>query len=170
MKKLLFFILISVALLVNAYALAQSQNSHNGNNSAIAMQLPQSNDPNQLMLPNPFPVYMGANGVINHSAPGYSPLNLPTNNDFNGVPGCYVACYSHDAQHSIYPVGGDIYVNGQVRVAGSYVNGICIPTGYEGQDISKAGKFKKICGNKITSCAHGRCWAGGGTGGWFGIQ
>ncbi len=59
---------------------------------------------------------------------------------------------------------------GQVRVKGQYVARICQPEGYQGKDISAAPMFKMLCSKSIPSCAAGDCWAGGDTGGWFGIQ
>ncbi len=163
MKKLFIMLCLPIVLFTNIYsAVAQNQ-------SAIVINT-NSNDPNQMLLPSPFPVYVQNGVVINNPQPGFSQAMLPTNNDYTAKPGCYVACYSHGAQHGIYRAGDNIYVNGQVRVAGNYNNRICIPTGYENQDISKAIKFKQLCSAKIKSCANNNCWAGGDTGGWFGIQ
>lgn len=131
---------------------------------------------NSLLLPSPFSVYTNGDIVINYPAIGFDKKLLPTNNDYSGSPGCYVACYTHDKQAGIYSVGEGIYVVGQVRVAGEYQERTCIATNYAGTDISKDEHFKTICNEKITACAQldqtlsSKCWAGGDTGGWFGIQ
>jgi hypothetical protein len=96
------------------------------------------------LLPKSVPVYTSGSVVINHPAPGLQQKALPTNNDFDGNPGCYIACYSHDLINGIYEVGSDIFVNGQVRVPGNYEGRICKPTGYEKGDISKENHFKYL--------------------------
>jgi hypothetical protein len=83
--------------------------------------------------------------------------------------GCYVACYSRDPNGAVYSVGGGILVKGQVRVQGKYAARVCLPEGYEQTDISAHPHFKALCGEFVPSCGDG-CWAGGDTGGWFGIQ
>jgi hypothetical protein len=96
---------------------------------------------------------------------------LPTVNLFKGKPGCYVACYSHQVNQSVYPVSKDIFVMGQVRVEGHYDNRICKPKGYEDKDISAENAFKQLCEDNLKQqCTQLSCWAGGDTGGWFGVQ
>jgi hypothetical protein len=121
-------------------------------------------------LPENFTVYTDGSSVINHPAPGLTPVMLPTHNSYQGNQGCYVACYSHSKNAGVYSVGNNIYVSGQVRVRGSYENRICVPDGYANNDISKANKFKNLCDSTIKACKNNHCWAGGDTGGWFGIQ
>jgi hypothetical protein len=125
---------------------------------------------NENMLPENFTVYTDGSTIVNHPAPGLKAVNLPTHNSYQGNQGCYVACYSHSKTAGVYSVGNDIYVSGQVRVPGSYENRICIPDGYANNDISKANKFKNLCDSTIKACKNNHCWAGGDTGGWFGIQ
>jgi hypothetical protein len=124
----------------------------------------------QTLLPNPFPVYVKDNQVVNHPYSDFAPKLLPTVNTYTKNPGCYVVCYSHEAKGSVYAVGNNVYVHGQVRVPGTYVNRICLPKGYEGVDISSVNAFKKLCSMEIKSCKGVDCWAGGDSGGWFGIQ
>ncbi|AWN74260.1 hypothetical protein LEAN103870_02195 [Legionella anisa] len=137
----------------------------------LALNSPIVNsDENKSLLPSPYPVYvLGNKGVINHPYPGAERALLPTDNSYTMSPGCYIACYSHN-NHGIYPVAEDIYVMGQIRVKGEYVARICQPEGYKGMDISKADKFKFLCSEKFKDCKNNACWAGGDTGGWFGIQ
>jgi hypothetical protein len=126
---------------------------------------------NANMLPTNFPVYTNGTVVINHPYPGFTKVILPTNNDYKGQPGCYVACYSHSGTKGIYAVSKNIFMNGQVRVPGTYnMNRACIPTGYENKDISAEESFKTLCATKIRTCRKDQCWAGGDTGGWFGMQ
>ncbi len=139
--------------------------------SAFAViPLPLESQASSNLLPSPFPVYTNGSIVINHSVPGFEQKFLPTNNDFKDNPGCYIGCYSHDKENGIYPVGNNIFVNGQIRVSGSYQARICIPTGYENKPISGEATFKTLCATKIPSCKNNQCWGGGDTGGWFGIQ
>ena len=121
------------------------------------------------ILPERFRVYVSGNTVINHPQPGFKERVLPTVNDFRGAPGCYVACYSHDAHQSIYGVGGNIYVMGQVRVPGHYEGRVCLPDRYGHADISAAPGIKELCKASIPACGNG-CWGGGDTGGWFGVH
>ncbi|AHE67846.1 hypothetical protein [Legionella oakridgensis] len=130
-----------------------------------------SKDTEMGLLPSPFPVYVigqDKSTVINHPYPGAEKKWLPTDNSYTEKPGCYIACYSH--QSGVYSVSPTIYVMGQIRVKGQYLNRICQPEHYQNQDISKAESFKKLCSEKIASCKNIECWAGGDTGGWFGIQ
>jgi hypothetical protein len=139
-----------------------------GNGYSLTVDV-QTINPNQSILPSPFPIASNGQVVINHPAPGFTTLYLPTNNDYKGNPGCYVACYSHDAKLGIYPVGKDIFVNGQVRVPGTYNGTLCNPSSAQSKDTNQANEFKNICRDKIESCKSTSCWTGGDTGGWFGI-
>ena len=125
---------------------------------------------NQTLLPDDlYAIYTDGTTVINHPETGFTEKFLPTMNLYKGSPGCYIACYSHHRENAIYSVDSSIYVLGQVRIAGKYKNRICEPTNYTGKDISGDAIFKTICTEKIKSCEGNNCWAGGDTGGWFGI-
>lgn len=118
-----------------------------------------------------FPIYLlRGGGVINNPVPGAVAACLPTVNHFTGVPGCYVACYANDNPYAVYSVGGAIGVVGQIRVPGRYEGRIARPEGYETADISAEPSFKQLCAEAFPeACGKGQCWAGGDTGGWFGI-
>lgn len=134
------------------------------------------------MLATNYNVYTNGTTVINHPANGFTKVLLPTANSFTGVPGCYIACYSRSAAgipSAGYSIGWGIYVHGQVRVAGAYNGRNCVPTGYlPSTDLSKVGPFNNLCNQYIAFCAGSSacgsststCWAGGDTGGWYGIQ
>lgn len=155
MRALIYTVLL-VATAVS-YAMEPNPQSSNGANY------------NSTLLPSPYPVYvMENNGVINHPVQGAQKKMLPTDNSYRSSPGCYIACYSHD--DGIYSVSDSISVMGQIRVPGEYEGRICQPQNYKGQDISKMRQFKDECAKKIPGCESGNCWAGGDTGGWFGIQ
>ncbi|MFJ1267744.1 hypothetical protein ACD661_04115 [Legionella lytica] len=125
--------------------------------------------PNKMLLPSPFPVYVIKDaGVVNHPSPGATQVFLPTDNTYTGEPGCYIACYSHSP--GFYMVSPRISVMGQIRVRGKYMIRICKPEGYQNMDISKSDQLKGLCTEKIKGCSNNLCWAGGDTGGWFGIQ
>jgi hypothetical protein len=127
-------------------------------------------NPNKAILPANFKVYVRDNVVVNVSYPGFKEKTLATVNKFVGYPGCYVAAYSRRKEKSVYSVGGGIYVMGQVRVPGSYQQRICLPVGYEKVDISADPQFKLMFAQVLSSACKQGCWAGGDTGGWFGIQ
>lgn len=117
------------------------------------------------LLPENYVVYTdGKSMVVNQKYPGLKKVILPTKNIFKGAPGCYVACYSRDKKGSIYPVGGGIYVMGQIRVPGEYRNNICRPKNYETADISALDYFKSMCNEHIKNCVtKTSCWTGGST-------
>ena len=127
-------------------------------------------DPTQALLPETLIVYTDGATVINHPSMGFTEKSLPIINLYKGTPGCYIACYSHQKDNAAYSVGENTYVMGQVRIAGRYNARICEPINFEGKDISGDVIFKTMCKEKITSCGNGQCWAGGDTGGWFGVQ
>src|SRR3990167_6880404 len=89
----------------------------------------QANIGNQILLPNPFPVYVDNNHiVINHPVPGFIKKNLPTHNLYQGVRGCYIICYAHSKKQAVYAVSDTISVMGQIRLPGEYVGTNCVPT------------------------------------------
>ena len=120
------------------------------------------------LLPERFPVYAQDGAVTNNPDSGLSQRQLPTINLFKGRPGGYIACYSHHEAGSAYSVGDSIYVMGQIRLPGRYEGRIFQPKGYRNRDISAQDSFKALCTEHLPSC-QGDCWAGGDTGGWFGI-
>ena len=124
---------------------------------------------NRFLLPEDFKVYAGNHGVVNHPVQGLTEKILTTRNLFQKTPGCYIACYSRDSEKGIYSVGDGIFVMGQIRVKGKYDERVCKPDQFENKDISAEQKFKDLCNKHIPNCVK-NCWAGGDTGGWFGIQ
>lgn len=123
-----------------------------------------------IVLPDPFPVYRIGDRVVNWPAPGSQTVKLPTRNVYRGPGGGYVACYSHRKAGSAYGVGGDVFVVGQVRLRGAYNGRIFQPAGYRGVDISASPHFKQVCTQALAACQDNACWAGGDTGGWFGVR
>lgn len=126
--------------------------------------------PNETILPEFYAVYTEGTTVINHPEIGFEERTLPTTNLYKGTPGCYIVCYSHQKEGGAYAVGDDVYVMGQVRVAGKYKDRVCEPTNFAGKDITNDPTFIAICAEKVATCANNHCWAGGDTGGWFGLQ
>lgn len=116
-------------------------------------------------LPDNYNVYSdGKSMIVNQPYPGLKKRILKNDNSFKGIPGCYIACYSRDKANSVYPVGGDIYVMGQIRVPGNYINRICQPQGYVNKDISAEQYFKTMCFKSHKNCkTESSCWAGGDT-------
>ncbi|MBW4563866.1 MAG: hypothetical protein KME32_22535 [Mojavia pulchra JT2-VF2] len=121
-------------------------------------------------LAEDFRVYVSTEGgVVNWAAPGYTERILPTVNKYMNRDGGYIACYSRNQKGSIYSVGSGIYVMGQIRLQGRYIGRIFHPKGYEDKDISAAIEFKTLCNQTFPAARNGG-WAGGDTGGWFGIE
>ena len=88
---------------------------------------------------------------------------------YTGDDGGYVAVYTHDQEHSVYSVGGDIYVAGLVRVQGHYEGRIFYPTGYgQGDDITHDAAILRLC-DRYFPALRGNDWIGGDTGG-FGLK
>jgi len=115
--------------------------------------------PSGQSLPENFQVY-----VLNHQASttpkyGSEPIIIPTNNDYRHNPGCYMVCYHRGA--GLYsPNNDDVFVVGQVRIAGLYdKKGICQPLHGKAYDES-------LCTQLFAACQH-ECWAGGDSGGWY---
>jgi hypothetical protein len=90
---------------------------------------------------------------------------LPVVNRYRGPDGGYIALYTRDRKKAVYTVGGGIYVVGVVRLKGEYVGRVFHPHGYLNQDISVAQEFKDLCRELFDV----EGWAGGDTGGWFGL-
>jgi len=151
------FSIISLCLLLTLGVFGQKKKFQNNTNSDIPY-----------LLPEKFTVWVGDGGVVNHEVSGYKKRILPTKNQYMGNDGGYIAVYSHNPIGSIYSVGGDIYVMGQIRVQGKYDGRIFQPKGYEGVDISAAQYFKDLANKTFPACKGGG-WVGGDTGGWFGI-
>jgi hypothetical protein len=136
-----------------------------------ALSLSREQIASNSILSSDFRVYTDGHRVINHPAPGLDEQPFPTINDFTGKPGCYVACYSRDEAESVYAIASDIFVKGQVRVPGAYRGRICQPKGLENQDISARDDMRAKCSEALPdACAGDGCWAGGDTGGWFGLD
>lgn len=81
-----------------------------------------------------------------------------------------VAIYTRDPEAGLYSVGDGIYVMGQVRVKGEYVDRIFVPEGYRlGDEITRDPKILETCEKYIPDMQND-FWIGGDTGGWFGID
>ncbi len=130
----------------------------------------QAGNPQYSLLPTDFKVYVGPDGrVVPVPTSGYEERSLPTVNKYTGADGGYIACYSRNQEGSVYSVGSGIYVMGQIRLQGQYVNGIFQPSGYENRDISAVQELKDLSNQTFPACKGG-CWAGGDTNGWFGLR
>lgn len=121
-------------------------------------------------LPSCFRVYVNDKDMpFLHFAEGFEERCIPVLNDFLRAPGCYVACYSHNPDKSVFSVAENIYMIGYIRVRGSYIGKTCVPENYENTDIKGERHFKELC-SKSFSCIGNSCWADGTTGFWFGLQ
>lgn len=125
--------------------------------------------PNKALLPEELNVYYDANtGISRKAFKGGAEKLVPTSNDFKEAPGCYVACYSKNAEDSAFSVGDKVYLMGQIRVQGHYVNNLCIPKGYESKDVRTSSEFKDKCAEVFPErCTNKTCWAGSETAYWF---
>lgn len=108
----------------------------------------------------------GSISMVPHD--GHEERTLPTVNRYTGPDGGYIAVYSRNKEYAAYSVGDGIFVVGQIRMQGQYVDGIFVPKGYEGKDISADPDLKALCDATFPESAP--CWAGGDTGGWFGLR
>ena len=135
----------------------------------VQQQATTYKDVSVTLLPENFTVCVFGNRVIKYFGGRCKDKRvLPTKNMHSKGLGCYIACYSHNITSSVYPVTNDIYAMSQIRVAGQYDNGICIPKGYKNIDISAVNKFTLLCQNLFPDkCSRASCWAGGDTSGWF---
>jgi hypothetical protein len=121
-------------------------------------------------LPENFVVYVSPTGeVVNWPARGYQAKILPTVNIYTEHDGGYISCYSHNKEGGVYSAAEGIYAMGQIRLQGKYTNQVFQPNGYEGQDISSVQELKDLCNSTFPAC-DGDGWAGGDTGGWFGLR
>lgn len=132
---------------------------------------PATNFSNFFILPRDFKVYTNGDLLVNWPAPGFKETTLPTINNYQYTPGCYIMCYSKEKKMGVYTIGEGIYVVGQVRVPGKYEGKKCTPKGYENKDVGNMTFFNDLCErNLMDACYQGKCWAGADTGGWFGMH
>ncbi|MCH9613348.1 MAG: hypothetical protein SP1CHLAM54_03470 [Chlamydiia bacterium] len=122
------------------------------------------------LLPEDFKVYTASNGVGRYGAGACEEKILPTFNHYLGDDGGYVAIYTRDPKGSVYSVGNDIYVVGQIRVPGHYEGRIFIPEGYKaGDNITRDENLVAIAESYLPEEMKYKVWVGGDTGGWFGL-
>ena len=125
--------------------------------------------PTDYLLPSDFPVYVFDGGVVNHPVPGSRRVVLPTVNRYDGPGGGYVACFPPPPRQRV--LGGWRHLcDGTGACARRLRRPHLSALGHRGRDISAAPEFKQICGDAIAACRAGACWAGGDTGGWFGLK
>lgn len=119
-------------------------------------------------LPEDFRIFTNNQGTVGTNSGGGQNVEsriLPTINLYNGADGGYLAFYSRYPAKTVYSVGGGNYVMGQIRLKGQYIGRIFHPEGYKYQNISAVPEFKALC--RTMFGVEG--WAGGDTGGWFGL-
>ncbi len=122
------------------------------------------------LLPRDFKVYVKENIAINYPLPGLERRILPTINHYTKADGGYVAVYTKQKEGSVYGVGNGIYVIGQIRVQGKYIDRIFYPKGYKkGDNITKDDNILSLCHEYFPQFKH-KVWIGGDTGGWYGNQ
>ncbi len=123
--------------------------------------------PSGQSLPDQFHVYLQKNQASTAPKYGSEAIIIPTNNDYDHNPGCYIVCYRH--QKGLYsPTMKNIFVVGQVRISGLYnKQGICEPLHQEQLDISQEKQFSSLCSQYFSACKKDSCWAGGDSGGWY---
>lgn len=126
--------------------------------------------PTGQIFPEHFPVYIRNSQTTNAPTPGAIEKYLPTNNQYNHNPGCYIACYRKNS--GLYLVEKNIYVVGQIRVKGLYSKktNLCQPLMQENFDFSHSEKYNNLCNQSFPACDQAQCWAGGDTIGWYQAQ
>jgi uncharacterized protein YecT (DUF1311 family) len=90
----------------------------------------------------------------------------PTISKYHGSDAGYIAVYTHDPANTLYPVGGNNYVAGFIRLRGHYEGRVFQPEGYENKDISADPNFKELT-ESLFPGHRGGTWAGGDTGGFI---
>jgi uncharacterized protein YecT (DUF1311 family) len=90
----------------------------------------------------------------------------PTISKYHGSDAGYIAVYTHDPANTLYPVGGNTYVAGFIRLRGHYEGRVFQPEGYETKDISADPNFRQLT-ESLFPGHHGGTWAGGDTGGFI---
>lgn len=129
--------------------------------------------PDDMRLPDDIKVYYSKKvGLTNHAVKGAKAEVLPTNNEYTASPGCYIACYSSNKDIApklgAYPVDGNTYIMGQVRVKGHYRDGLCVPSGYENKSVHGSKEMKEACEKSFPAmCEKGTCTVNGKTSQWF---
>lgn len=125
--------------------------------------------PNQTILPEEFNIYYKENlGVSSRKFKGATAKLVPTSNSYEGMPGCYIACYAKNRTDGVYSIGDIASLIGQIRVKGRYQQDLCIPAGYENKDMRTTKEFKQKCTAEFPQqCKNHSCWVGGETGNWF---
>lgn len=125
--------------------------------------------PDSTLLPDELKIYVNEKVGLSRSAfPGAKQTVLPINNEYKDKPGCYVACYSKNPKSSTYKLYENAYVMGQVRVKGHYQDAMCLPTGFDGKDLSATKEMKDLCEKAFPAmCEKGSCWADGKTSTWI---
>ena len=121
------------------------------------------------LLPEDFKVYYHPQLGVSHRPFKESMVKSIINkNEFTEVPGCYIACLTHDAKQGLYSVSTNQYLVGQVRVKGAYSDGLCVPEGFENKDLRADKAWKEKCQASFPEkCINESCRAGGYTAHWF---
>jgi len=116
----------------------------------------------QVTLPDAFTVYVRDTTVWNTPFEGSHPVTLPSPRAFDGAPGCYLACFTEDAEKGLYDAGDGAYVVGQIRVPGVYNGPLCM--GMKPRGVS----YPDLCSRFFEGpCEDQSCTVGRNTGGWF---
>lgn len=125
--------------------------------------------PNETILPDDLQIYQHPQyGVTHKAVKKATPKVLPINNDYTGAPGCYLTCVSKNPDYSIYEQDGHSHVKGQMRVKGQYIDGHCIPHGYQDKDARNDETLKGLCERNFPKqCVNGSCHIHTQTGHWF---
>lgn len=116
--------------------------------------------PSGQTLPENFEVYVLNQHASTTPTYGSKPIIIPTNNAYRHNPGCYMLCYHREV--GLYsPNNNDMFVVGQVRIAGLYdKKGICQPLHHQPYDSA-------LCVQYFSVCEKNTCWADGDSGGWY---
>src|SRR5437868_5802912 len=111
--------------------------------------------PTKAVLPDDLKMYYSNKaGLSKTNFKGATEKTIPTNNEYTDNPGCYVSCQSKNSKEGIYHVSDNVYMMGQIRVAGHFMNGLCVPKGYESKDLRRSKEFREQCEKSFpTSCA-----------------
>lgn len=135
-------------------------------NSVIKPQLKSTNN---LIMPDNMQIYETKEyGTTKKAVKNATVKSLPTNNDFQGSPGCYLQCVSKNAEYSIFTKGTNEYVKGQMRVKGIYADGHCIPAGFDDKSIQDDKDLQSLCEKNFPKqCVNNSCGINSETADWI---
>lgn len=116
---------------------------------------------NETLLPEILTVYYHPEqGISTTAFKEAQAKKVFTNNHYKDIPGCYVLCLSKNKKRAAYEIEPETYLMGQIRVPGSYADGVCVAKDHEEVSIAESTIFKEKCEAAFPErCEKQSCWA-----------